>query len=84
MPSVVCIFRVLCQYLRHALYAWSLIARRSDGSLCLARLPCCEEPRNPVPVMPLVEVIRGLRTDDGTLDTTLQLCRAMKKELQLI
>ncbi|CAE7250018.1 hbdA [Symbiodinium natans] len=35
---------------------------------------------NPVPVMPLVEVIRGLRTDDGTLDTTLQLCRAMKKE----
>ncbi|CAE7211630.1 hbdA [Symbiodinium sp. CCMP2592] len=35
---------------------------------------------NPVPVMPLVEVIRGLRTDDETLDTTLQLCRAMKKE----
>jgi len=35
---------------------------------------------NPVPVMPLVEVIRGLRTDDATLELTLQLCRAMKKE----
>ena len=36
--------------------------------------------RNPVPVMPLVEVIRGLRTDDATLELTLQLCRAMKKD----
>lgn len=35
---------------------------------------------NPVPVMPLVEVIRGLRTDDETLATTLSLCSAMKKE----
>ncbi|CAK9116072.1 unnamed protein product [Durusdinium trenchii] len=35
---------------------------------------------NPVPVMPLVEVIRGLRTDDATLQLTLQLCTAMKKE----
>lgn len=35
---------------------------------------------NPVPVMPLVEVIRGLRTDDETLATTLSLCTAMKKE----
>ena len=36
--------------------------------------------RNPVPVMPLEEVIRGLRTDDATLELTLQLCRAMKKD----
>jgi len=35
---------------------------------------------NPVPVMPLVEVIRGLRTDDETLARTLSLCTAMKKE----
>lgn len=35
---------------------------------------------NPVPVMPLVEVIRGLRTDETTLATTLGLCVAMKKE----
>eukprot|EP00928_Gymnodinium_smaydae_P090420 TRINITY_DN74218_c0_g1_i1.p1 TRINITY_DN74218_c0_g1~~TRINITY_DN74218_c0_g1_i1.p1 ORF type:complete len:350 (-),score=98.22 TRINITY_DN74218_c0_g1_i1:26-994(-) len=35
---------------------------------------------NPVPVMKLVEVIRGLRTDDATLATTLELCAAMKKE----
>ncbi|CAJ1351471.1 unnamed protein product [Effrenium voratum] len=35
---------------------------------------------NPVPVMPLVEVIRGLRTDEATLQSTLRLCRAMKKE----
>ncbi|CAJ1462224.1 unnamed protein product, partial [Effrenium voratum] len=30
--------------------------------------------------MPLVEVIRGLRTDEATLQSTLRLCRAMKKE----
>jgi len=35
---------------------------------------------NPVPVMPLVEVIRGLRTDNETLAKTLSLCTAMKKE----
>mmetsp|Transcript_111747 Transcript_111747/g.348265 ORF Transcript_111747/g.348265 Transcript_111747/m.348265 type:complete len:315 (+) Transcript_111747:70-1014(+) len=35
---------------------------------------------NPVPVMPLVEVIRGLRTDDATAARTLDLCTAMKKE----
>jgi len=35
---------------------------------------------NPVPVMKLVEVIRGLRTDDVTLSTTLDLCTRMKKE----
>jgi len=35
---------------------------------------------NPVPVMKLVEVIRGLRTDDATLSTTLALCQAMKKD----
>lgn len=34
---------------------------------------------NPVPVMPLVEVIRGLRTDDFTLTRTLDLVTAMKK-----
>jgi len=35
---------------------------------------------NPVPVMPLVEVIRGLRTDEETLSQTLSLCADMKKE----
>jgi len=35
---------------------------------------------NPVPVMPLVEVIRGLRTDEETLARTLMLCKAMKKD----
>lgn len=35
---------------------------------------------NPVPVMPLVEVIRGLRTDEDALGRTLQLCTAMKKQ----
>uniref|UniRef100_A0A7S1QHB3 3-hydroxybutyryl-CoA dehydrogenase n=1 Tax=Alexandrium catenella TaxID=2925 RepID=A0A7S1QHB3_ALECA len=35
---------------------------------------------NPVPVMPLVEVIRGLRTDDSTMTRTLELVVAMKKE----
>lgn len=35
---------------------------------------------NPVPVMKLVEVIRGLRTDDATHEATLQLCTAMKKD----
>lgn len=35
---------------------------------------------NPVPVMPLVEVIRGLRTDSDTLARTLSLCASMKKE----
>ncbi len=34
---------------------------------------------NPVPVMKLVEVIRGLETDDATTTTTLELCRAMGK-----
>jgi len=35
---------------------------------------------NPVPVMPLVEVIRGLQTDDSALARTLELCGAMKKD----
>lgn len=35
---------------------------------------------NPVPVMKLVEVIRGLRTTDATLECTLALCAAMGKE----
>lgn len=35
---------------------------------------------NPVPVMKLVEVIKGLATSDETLQTTLELCKAMKKE----
>lgn len=34
---------------------------------------------NPVPVMKLVEIIRGLQTDDHTLTTTLQLAEAMGK-----
>lgn len=35
---------------------------------------------NPVPVMRLVEIICGLRTDEKTLEQTLSLCTAMKKE----
>jgi 3-hydroxybutyryl-CoA dehydrogenase len=34
---------------------------------------------NPVPVMKLVEVIRGLETDDATTSATLELCRALGK-----
>lgn len=34
---------------------------------------------NPVPVMKLVEVIRGLQTKDDTLQTTLDLAKAMGK-----
>jgi 3-hydroxybutyryl-CoA dehydrogenase len=35
---------------------------------------------NPVPLMKLVEVIRGLGTSDETTKTTLELCKAMGKE----
>ncbi len=35
---------------------------------------------NPVPLMKLVEVIKGLATSDETLATTLELCRTMAKE----
>ncbi len=35
---------------------------------------------NPVPLMKLVEVIKGLATDDETLQTTLTLCKVMGKE----
>ncbi|HSM72232.1 MAG TPA: 3-hydroxybutyryl-CoA dehydrogenase [Anaerolineales bacterium] len=35
---------------------------------------------NPVPLMRLVEVIKGLATSEETLSTTLELCRAMGKE----
>jgi len=34
---------------------------------------------NPVPVMKLVEVIRGLETDDATTTTTMELCRGLGK-----
>jgi 3-hydroxybutyryl-CoA dehydrogenase len=34
---------------------------------------------NPVPLMQLVEVIRGLDTDDGTVSFTLDLCRRLGK-----
>jgi len=34
---------------------------------------------NPVPVMKLVEIIRGLETDDATTAATIELCRAMGK-----
>jgi 3-hydroxybutyryl-CoA dehydrogenase len=34
---------------------------------------------NPVPVMKLVEIIRGLETDDATTAATMELCRAMGK-----
>jgi 3-hydroxybutyryl-CoA dehydrogenase len=35
---------------------------------------------NPVPLMKLVEVIKGLATSPETLETTLELCKAMGKE----
>jgi 3-hydroxybutyryl-CoA dehydrogenase len=35
---------------------------------------------NPVPLMKLVEVIKGLATSDETLQTTLNLCKGMGKE----
>ena len=35
---------------------------------------------NPVPIMALVEVIRGLATDDGTFQTTTQLCEKLEKK----
>lgn len=35
---------------------------------------------NPVPLMKLVEVIKGLATSEETLNTTLELCRVMGKE----
>jgi 3-hydroxybutyryl-CoA dehydrogenase len=35
---------------------------------------------NPVPLMKLVEVIKGLATSEDTLSTTLELCKAMGKE----
>jgi 3-hydroxybutyryl-CoA dehydrogenase len=35
---------------------------------------------NPVPLMRLVEVIRGLATSDETTETTLEICQAMGKE----
>jgi len=35
---------------------------------------------NPVPLMKLVEVIKGLATSEETLTTTLELCKAMGKE----
>jgi 3-hydroxybutyryl-CoA dehydrogenase len=35
---------------------------------------------NPVPLMKLVEVIKGLATSEETLSTTLDLCKAMGKE----
>ncbi len=35
---------------------------------------------NPVPLMKLVEVIKGLATSEETLQTTLELCKVMGKE----
>ena len=35
---------------------------------------------NPVPLMKLVEIIKGLATSEGTLKTTLELCKVMGKE----
>jgi 3-hydroxybutyryl-CoA dehydrogenase len=35
---------------------------------------------NPVPVMPLVEVIRGLATDQATFDLILEVCRNLGKQ----
>ena len=35
---------------------------------------------NPVPVMPLVEVIRALQTSDETFETTMKLCEKLEKK----
>jgi 3-hydroxybutyryl-CoA dehydrogenase len=35
---------------------------------------------NPVPVMPLVEVIRALQTSDQTFETTMKLCEELEKK----
>jgi 3-hydroxybutyryl-CoA dehydrogenase len=35
---------------------------------------------NPVPVMPLVEVIRALQTSDDTFETTMKLCEKLEKK----
>ena len=35
---------------------------------------------NPVPVMPLVEVIRALQTNDATFDATMKLCEKLGKQ----
>ena len=35
---------------------------------------------NPVPVMPLVEVIRALQTSDATFETTMKLCEKLEKK----
>ena len=35
---------------------------------------------NPVPVMPLVEVIRALQTSDETFGTTMKLCEKLEKK----
>ena len=35
---------------------------------------------NPVPVMPLVEVIRALQTSDATFDATMKLCERLEKK----
>ena len=35
---------------------------------------------NPVPVMPLVEVIRALQTSDTTFETTMKLCEKLEKK----
>ena len=35
---------------------------------------------NPVPLMKLVEIIKGLATDEATLSATLELCKVMGKE----
>ncbi len=35
---------------------------------------------NPVPLMKLVEIVKGLATDEATLKTTLELCKVMGKE----
>ena len=35
---------------------------------------------NPVPVMPLVEVIRALQTSQETFETTMKLCEKLEKK----
>lgn len=67
----------------------SAVLATNTSSISITKLAACtDRPEkvigmhfmNPVPVMKLVEVIRGLRTSAETLDQTLALCKSMQKD----
>jgi len=79
------VFRLI---IKHGLDGDSVLASNTSSISITKLAAVVERPErfigmhfmNPVPVMPLVEVIRGLRTDDETHTRTLHLCAAMKKQ----